>query len=175
MLQPAGEWFWFCENHRLMLSLKANLQFETAYPTNRLINAPRDKQFFSVTDSERYACLAEQLEQSALTMNAAHKTQLILNAVAALAFHKPVTLRSWYFAEQQDFGSIRQLASLENAQGKGHVLVLEQQANVSTCMVISKYLLLHATKKLHQFELIKVMKNRLIPFIDNSHSLSESA
>lgn len=175
MLQPKADWYWFCEQHGLMLSLGANLQFKTAYSHKQLLQQPEDKQWFSLEDTARYNTLAEQLIASGLHVSGAELSQILINAVAALAFHKPVMLRSWYFAEQSHFGAVHQLASLENAIGKGHVLVLEQDANVANCMVISKFLSLHDDKKLAQFELIKVMKNRLVPFISQCNYLSQSA
>lgn len=175
MLEPDGDWYWFCENQYLMLSLSSNLHFQTAFRLKSLLNEPVEKQLFSVDDCERYSTLAETLLGSNLKVSAAELVQVLINGVAALAFHKPVSLRSWYFAEQHNYGAIRQLASLENDQGKGNVLVLEQNDDVSTCMVISKSLMLHANKELAQFAVIKVMKNRLIPFVNQSEVLSQSA
>ncbi|MEP7705438.1 cell division protein ZapC domain-containing protein [Paraglaciecola sp. 25GB23A] len=175
MLQPTTDWHWYCDKQYLMLSLKHNLQFQTAYNIGRLLNVPADKQFFSMLDSERYMQLAEQLEASHLNVGAAEMTQILLNAIAAITFHKPVTLRSWYFCEQNHAGAIRQLASLENQDGKGNVLILEQEQHVATCMVISQSLILNANKQLQKFELVKVMKNRLIPYIAPAKQLSQTA
>ncbi|WP_340678109.1 cell division protein ZapC domain-containing protein [Paraglaciecola sp.] len=175
MLQPKADWYWYCDGQHLMLSLGQNLQFKTAYLPNRLINTPINKQWFNLEDTGHYSNLAEQLEACPLNLSSAELTQILINGVAALAFHKPVTLRSWYFTEQTHFGSNHQLASLENDIGKGEVLILEQDHNVATCMVISKSLSLHSDKQLNQFELIKVMKNRLIPFVSHSILLSQSA
>jgi cell division protein ZapC len=175
MLQPKADWYWFCDGPHLMLSLGQNLQFKTAYLVNRLINTPVNKQWFNLEDTGHYSNLTEQLEACHLNISSAELTQILINGVAALAFHKPVALRSWYFAEQSNFGTLHQLASLENDQGKGDVLVLEQDNNVATCMLISKSFSLNSDKQLNQFELIKVMKNRLVPFIYHSLHLSQSA
>lgn len=175
MLQPTTEWYWYCDKQYLMLSLNKNLQFQTAYKTNKLLNLPLGKQWFSLSDAERYMTLAEQLQSSQLKVNEAELTQILLNAVAAKTFHKPVTLRSWYFSTQNHGGAIRQLASLENQAGKGNVLVLEQGQDVATCMVISSGLLLSVNKQLNQFELVKVMNNRLIPYIALANSFSQTA
>tara|TARA_R110000868_G_scaffold149511_1_gene371956 strand:- start:612 stop:1139 length:528 start_codon:yes stop_codon:yes gene_type:complete len=175
MLQPKTDWYWFCDQQHLMLSLGQNLQFKTAYSCNRLINAPSDKQWFNVDDSAHYSAIADRLLMSHLNLGGAELTQIVINAVAALVFHKPVALRSWYFIEQTHYGVSHHLASLENDQGKGDVLLLEHDSNVATCMVISNSLELNSDKQLGQFELIKVMKNRLIPFIADSVVLSKSA
>ena len=175
MLQPKTDWYWYCDKQHLMLSLGQNLQFKTAYLSHRLLNAPTDKQWFSVEDSAHYSFLADHLQSCRLNVSGAELTQILINAVAALVFHKPVALRSWYFAEQTHSGAIHQLASLENDKGKGDVLLLEQNANAATCMVISKSLTLDCDKQLNQFELIKVMKNRLVPFISHTVPLSQSA
>lgn len=175
MLQPKIHWYWYCDNQHLMLSLAKNLQFETPFKLRSLLNLPKDKQGFSLLDTERYTSLAEQLESSNLIVSAAELTQILLNAVAALAFHKPATLCSWYFSEQSDAGVFKQLASLENQEGTGNVLVLEQSDKVATCMVISKSLILSPNKQLKQFELIKVMNNRLIPLIAQTNQFYQSA
>jgi cell division protein ZapC len=175
MLQPKIDWYWYCDEQYLMLSLNKNLQFQTAFKISCLLNLPKEKIWFSLLDTERYMKLAEQLQASQLRIGDAELTQVLLNATAALAFHKPVTLRSWYFSEQRNPGSIRQLASLENQDGKGNVLILEQSKEVATCMVISKNLILSSNKHLNQFDLIKVMNNRLVPFIAQANQFSRTA
>ena len=175
MLQPSADWYWFCESQQLMLSLGKTLQFQCAYNCGRLVSPPLEKQWFSMLDSERYMQLVEQLTDSQLGISGAELTQIALNGVAALAFHRPLALKSWYFSEQAYPGAIGQIASLENELNRGDVLILEHNSNVSTCMVVSKTLQLDVSKQLKQFELIKVMNNRLIPYIPQSLVFSRSA
>ncbi|MFQ3196938.1 MAG: cell division protein ZapC [Paraglaciecola sp.] len=105
-----------------------------------------------------------------MVMSSAQLSQILLNATAALAFHKHLSVKSWHFATQQTPGIHCQLALLEPlAQDEvyklGQVLVLQQDRQASTCMSLAPTFQINATKTLAQFELIRVMNNRFIPYI----------
>lgn len=170
MLLPKTDWFWYTHQQALRIDLGEELSFVVPYSMKNLINLPMDKQLFSLEDTEHYACIADNLEQSDLALSPGQITQILLNATAALAFHKPVPVKSWHFATQCTPGVHCQLALLEPLFQEqrfdlGQMLVLHQDANTATCMSLGSSFQINATKTLAQFELIKVMNNRLIPLI----------
>jgi cell division protein ZapC len=165
MLQPKTDWYWYIQQHTLCISLGNDLQFTTAYNLDKLVNTPHKHSLFSLANSECYLHLADKLEESGLPLSGAQITQILLNACAALAFHKPLSPKSWHFEVQESFGVYKQLAVLEGKVGKGLVLALEHEYSTVTCMLLSAELQLNETKSLKQFQLIKVMSDRLIPYI----------
>lgn len=165
MLEPKTEWYWYIEKHTLCISLGDDLQFTTAYNLDKLVNTPHKQRLFNMADFECYLHLAEKLEESGIALSGAQTTQVLLNACAANAFHKPITPKSWYFEVQENFGVNRQLGLTEGKFGNGLMLVLDQEYSTVTCMLLSPELQLNETKSMRQFQLIKVMSNRLIPYI----------
>jgi cell division protein ZapC len=165
MLQPQTDWYWYTHQHKLCISLGEDLQFTTAFNLDKLVNTPHKQRLFSLENSECYLRLADKLEQSGLVLSSAQKTQVLLNACAALAFHKPMSPKSWYFDVQENCGVYKRLAVLEGKIGKGLVLALEQEYSTVICMLLSPELQLNETKSLKQFQLIKVMSDRLVPYI----------
>ncbi|MFT5676880.1 MAG: cell division protein ZapC [Paraglaciecola sp.] len=165
MLQPKTDWYWYTQQHTLCISLGDEFEFTTAFNLDKLVNTPHKSRLFSLADSECYLHLADKLEESSIALSDAQTTQLLLNACAALAFHKPMSPKSWYFEVQDNFGVYKKLALLESKFGEGLVLVLEQEYSTVTCMLISAGLQLNETKSLKQFQLIKVMADRLVPYI----------
>lgn len=168
MLQPSASWYWYIDqpSQNLTISLNAEMCFSTPYKANsvRLPTAPNTS--FSLCDMEHYVELAECLEQSNLNFNAAEKTQILLNATAAISFHKPLAAKSWYFDRQTEQGEFHRVAILQNAFSEGLVLVLYSEQATATCMLISnEFQLDENNKKLVAFELIKVMTDRLQPYL----------
>jgi cell division protein ZapC len=175
MLTPTTQWYWFCEEQQLMLSLGDELCFQTAYGNKHCLNLPAKPLAFSLEDYNCYLSLAASIEESGLALSTAQLTEVVLNAVAALSFHKPVALKSWYFDEQGHCGSYHQLAKLENAYGSADVLILHHDSDVVTVMILSENLAISTQKNLTQFNLVKVARNRLLPFLPASYMLSCSA
>ena len=165
MLSPKSNWFWYIQQQKLCISLGDELEFVTAFSLSMLLNTPQTPALFSLENSACYTALADRLQSSDLRRSAAQQTQILLNATAALSFHKPLSPKSWFFSTQATFGAHKQLAFLENEYGNGLVLAISEEYGAVTCMLLSASLQLNEHKSLSQFQLIKVMANRLIPFI----------
>lgn len=171
MLLPKSDWYWYTQQQKLCISLGDELEFVTEFNLSKLLNTPQQPALFSLENSACYLALADRLQSSDLRRSEAQKTQILLNATAALTFHKPLSPKSWYFSTQDTFGSHKQLAFLENEYGKGLVLAISEEYGAVTCMLLSASLKLNQHKSLGQFQLIKIMANRLIPFIAELPSL----
>ena len=171
MLQPSSQWYWYIDSHseHLCISLDRELCFTTPYHAKSVFLAKGRQEAFSLADLDHYAELADCLEQSCLRLSAAELTQILLVAAAALAFHKPLAAKSWYFAVQQHGGEFHRLATLHNEYGQGLVLVLFREGPMATCMLLSKHMQLDSTKHLEQFQLIKLMADRLQAYIPTFH------
>jgi cell division protein ZapC len=171
MLQPSTQWYWYIDTQSeyLCISLDRELCFTTPYHAKSVFLAQGRQQAFSLADLDHYAELADCLEQSCLALSAAELTQILLNAAAALAFHRPLAAKSWYFTSQQNSGEFHRLATLQNEYSEGLVVVLFREGPTATCILLSNQLQLDDNKHLHQFQLIKVMSDRLQAYIPTFH------
>jgi cell division protein ZapC len=174
MLQPKTDWYWYSQQDALGISLGKDMAFLTAFKPTNLVNVPDKPQLFNLQDSENYLRLADKLQNSDLSRSPAQLTQIALNACAALAFHKPLSSKSWYFTQQVTHGACNSLSFLENQYGKGIVLAISTEHGAVTCMLLSESLRLSEHKSMREFQLIKVMENRLIPYIAESVNLQRA-
>jgi len=165
-----SDWYWFSENSRLMLSMGKEWQCTSAYGQQQIIDLPKSDQLFSLSDTECYLTLANHLLASGGQFSDAQLTHILINATAAMMFHKPVTPKSWFFDEIESFGFHHRLARVVNKFNTGVVLVLTDEHSLATCMLISSKLQLNENKSLRQFDLIKIAKTRLEPLIPEATS-----
>jgi cell division protein ZapC len=165
MLQPMSDWYWFSENSRLMLSMGKEWLCTTAYGQQHIIDLPKGNQLFSLSDTECYLSLADHLLASGGQFSDAQLTHILINATAAMMFHKPVSPKSWFLDEIESFGFHHRLAKVSNKFNSGVVLVLTDEHSLATCMLISSKLQLNENKFIKQFDLIKLAKTRLDPLL----------
>lgn len=170
MLQPKSDWFWFTDDNQLMLSMGEEWLCTTAYNKKHIVDLPKENQAFSLRDTECYLSLGNILTNSGIDFSEAQLTHILINATAALMFHKPVTPKSWFFEEVELCGTHHKLGNLNNSYGCGTVLQLTDEGQLVTCMVISDNLQLNQHKSIARFELVKVAKARLSPFLHKSNS-----
>ncbi|MDU0355187.1 cell division protein ZapC [Paraglaciecola aquimarina] len=160
-----SNWFWFTENEQLMLSMGKEWQCTTAFGKKQIVDMPDQEQLFSLQDTECYLSLLSHLMNWSSSFSEAQLAHILINATAAIHFHKPISPKSWYFAEIENYGVHHRFSRLSNEFGEGVVLVLTDEHQLATCMLISSGLKLTNSKVLNRFELIKVAINRLEPFL----------
>jgi cell division protein ZapC len=160
-----SDWYWFSENSQLMLSMGDQWQCTTAYGAKEIVNLPESKQPFSLQDAECYVTLANSLQNNSHGFSDAKLSHMLINATAAIVFHKPVSPKSWFFDEVECFGSHHRLASVSNQFNVGAVIVLTDESPLVSCMVISDEFQLNFSKSVKQFTVIKLAENRLDPIL----------
>ena len=165
MLQPMSDWFWFSEDSQLKLSMGNEWQCTTAFGHQQIVDLPKSQQLFSLSDTECYLSLGNQLQASGAQFSEAQLTHILINATAAIMFHKPVTPKSWFFQEIEAYGCHHRLATVSNNYATGVVLVLTDEQALATCMLISSSFQLNDKKHVKQFALIKLAKTRLAPLM----------
>lgn len=163
-MQPTHHWVWkFCEQQqRIVLDMSDEFMFVSHYPVKKLNLRECRPQQFSITDSDRYHRILEGLGMTELSVAA--KLQVALNGIAALNYHKPLMAQGWYFREQAEhlvpeLGMVIGLETLDAR--RGCFLVLDCDQNTSLCLLLDEQINLNGQKHLEQFDLIKVMNNRL--------------
>jgi cell division protein ZapC len=168
MLQPTNHWQWqFCPDKKeLSLDIDPTMAFTTAYKQKHLTNEVFNDTSFSVDDAHYYQYISARLQEMAC-WSAPKMVQMALNATAAFRFYKPTMPKSWFFKTnevtvhfgQQSQASVTQL--LYTDFGYGQFLVIEQNESAAVCMLLDEALQLSETKSMEQFEIIKVMNDRL--------------
>lgn len=171
MLQPTNQWQWqYCPtDDYLRLDLDETLAFNTAYRKKHLTEDVHRDSDFSVEDANFYQYIAIQLQKiNRWQLNKV--VQIALNATAVQRFFKPTMPKSWFFKANQQATreyypnnsySTGQFCSLYTASQEGLFLLIEFGPVASLCMLLDEQLNLSNTRCMGQFEVIKVMNDRL--------------
>lgn len=166
MLQPSNYWQWQLDSdRRLLLDIDQSMAFTTAYNKKQLTMEVLNDTSFSLEDAIYYEDLTVKL-QSLGIWSTPEVVQIALNATAANRYYKPVMPKSWFFKTNEmtiHFGeTVRDLTVLlHTEQDCGRFLLIEQNDSASLCMLLDEQLQLNDSKVLEQFEIIKVMNDRL--------------
>ncbi|UJF20926.1 cell division protein ZapC [Shewanella sp. OMA3-2] len=166
LLMPNKDWHWeFSTRYQqLSVSLGSEMEFLTPYKTKQLIPDALGMMEFSVEHAKFYIRLLEILPK-VLHISDAGIVQTALNATAAHFLLQPQMPKSWFFQASDecvycDIGKIFQL----NCNGVNVlVLVVEDGLQAATVMLLSNHCVLSDVKSLNQFDIIKVIHNRLHP------------
>ncbi|MCE2594929.1 cell division protein ZapC [Motilimonas cestriensis] len=164
ILKPDDNWLWKFDKtqSQLCLELGDELVFQPYLNRKKMVAFPKSVMPFTVDDAAIYYQLLEQLSDHDLP--SAVKVHWILNAITALRFHKPMMPQSWFFKVQTQFyrpeqGELIELACF--AQQRARYLVLESNSQVSLCMLVDPKHVFSQQKALQQFDVIKVMNDRV--------------
>ena len=166
LIKPSKDWQWiFChDRNRLTLDMGSAMEFVTAVKRNELVNDALSQQVFCIEHSEDFFHYVEKLEAQ-LSLPDDYVAQIVLNALSAKAFYKPMMPKSWVFSVAQTISSAQagNVVKLQSSHELRHYLVVESNTKASTLLLIERSHQLDNIKSLSQFGLIKVMNDRLIP------------
>ncbi|MEZ8142499.1 cell division protein ZapC [Enterovibrio sp. FF113] len=164
MLKPNNAWKWYFdkEAQALMLDLGEDMVFQVAIECKQLIPDAFAETPFSVDDASLFQAYFDAVD--ALSLSGPRKAELVLNAVAANRFHKPLLPKSWFFQEQEGYSAAEagSLVTLKTEHGSESFLVIENAGIASLCMHAGESpLALTDTKQMRFCEAVKVMNDRL--------------
>lgn len=166
LIKPNKDWKWkFCQTKNcLTLDMGDNMVFISAFEKRHLVNDAFVSEPISIEQTEDFALFHEKLEEQ-LPVPSEFIYQIALNCLVAKCFYKPLMPKSWFFNTAPNLSSalLAKVVKLESAIEERHYVVVESNTNASTLMLIEKSHRLNDVKNLNQFELIKVMNDRLIP------------
>ncbi|GGD52457.1 cell division protein ZapC domain-containing protein [Lacimicrobium alkaliphilum] len=172
MLQPDTNWYWFYDSHYGCLSLSmGEMQFTTPYAYKMLNRPPVRAAEFDLQDLEHYSLISRELELTGISLSGAQKTQLALNACAALRFHKPLMPKSWFFKRHRHNGHYHHLAYLSTETDDVRVWVIEEKSSSCLCMLLDDDIQLQEGKTLQQFGLIRVTPDCILPCMETTPHL----
>ncbi|MCC2604362.1 cell division protein ZapC domain-containing protein [Planctobacterium marinum] len=172
-LLPSPHWQWELdpEFKCLTLNLDTGHKVVTGIAAKQLRDKDLSSVAFSVTDTEIYNELVEYIEISVFNQWPELAFQVVINATAALVFHKEIAAKNWLYQENVDANSmsvtIPGLASVTSRFDGADILLLNPEGHYVLAMLLQPYQI-NETKQLAAFSLIKVGVDRLFAFTGDS-------
>ena len=167
MLQASQKWNWIAcaKSNALMLDMGNEMMFCTPYKIRNLTNDVLSNPAFSLTDANFYQQVFAYLDGFKL-WNEPQICQISLNATAVKHYLKPILTKSWFFETYQGCEpSVDAIVQLQSKKQMGQFLIVDYTSEGSVCICLEKEYWLDDNFKLQQFEVIKVLNDRIFPLI----------
>lgn len=163
-LKPDDNWYWYYDEQqeRMMLDLTEGLHFRSRFPKKMLTPEAFESPGFCVDDAARFYTFDEKCRD--LDCSHQQRAELVLNALVASRFLKPLMPKSWYFIPSQarwqpEAGQLVEVIVSETQQTV-RFLVVESGDNAALCVLAQSSTEL-AGKPLLLGDAMKIMNDRL--------------
>lgn len=167
-IKPDDKWRWFfdAEQDRMMLKLADGMLFRSRFSRKMLTPDAFNEAVFNVDDAAQMLSWQESCRETPL--NEEQCDELLLNALVAWRFMKPLMPKSWHFrvCQRQCWRpgvSDLVTVTLEENGEEARMLVIEASENAALCVLAQPELQV-AGKTMLLGDAIKIMHDRLQPW-----------
>ncbi|WKV50575.1 cell division protein ZapC [Dickeya fangzhongdai] len=175
-LIPDDSWRWYfdTEQARLMLDLANGVVFRSRFSSSMLTPDAFMPSVFCVEDAALFFTYQEKCQ--ALALSAEARAELVLNALVANRFLKPMMPKSWHFVAQGTAASLPQTGDQVSVQlnerpEAANFMVVEAGDKASLCVLAQEQLAISG-KTMQLGDAIKIMHDRLRPVADKNDETS---
>ncbi|MBQ4832456.1 cell division protein ZapC [Pseudoalteromonas sp. MMG010] len=176
MLQASKKWKWIAcpVKNRLLIDLGDDMQLCTPYKLRQLTHFVKSNPNFSLEDAGFYQQVFHYLASFNI-WNEAQICQIALNATAVKFYLQPVLAKSWFFKQYTAKDpSVEAIVKLVSKEQSGDFLIIDHEKDASVCINLSKTFSLDENLSLEQFEVIKVLNNRVHPILHHNSSIQSA-
>lgn len=173
-MHATAHWHWVYDpdQQQLSIELEQGIVHTAPYKSSRLVPLHAMREAFSTEDAAQFQQFYDALELAG-RFPASTMLEAALNFLIFTRFGRPQMPQSWYFqtAEQApDSFAIGQLVSLNSGLVEAVCAITAADGEFIECMVLSGDFPLSDIKTLRQFDVVKVMPNRLQSLAKGSDS-----
>lgn len=163
-IRPSDNWRWYFDEQldALMLDIANGMVFKSRYTSRMLTVDAFSCSPFTVSDATNYYHLYDSC--AVLQLSEPLKVELILNAIVAGSYLKPLMPKSWYFTQQprlfkpQKYEMV--VASVHSTGECIRLLVIETGEKASLCLIAEPNVMIEG-KNFVLADAVKVMNDRL--------------
>ena len=167
-IKPDDKWRWFfdAEQDRMMLNLADGMLFRSRFSRKMLTPDAFNEAVFNVDDAAQFYSWQESCRET--TLSEEQRDELMVNALVAWRFMKPLMPKSWHFrvCQRQSWrpgASELVTVTLEENGEEARMLVIEAGENAALCVLAQPELHI-AGKTMMLGDAIKIMHDRLRPW-----------
>ncbi|CUS49012.1 MAG: cell division protein ZapC [Idiomarinaceae bacterium HL-53] len=157
------QWIYNEKQEQLAIEMDGGLTEKLQFRRKHLRPDMKSQSAFSLDDAELFSKIQQYLEQYC-PLSSTEQLLFALHAVAFARFGRALMPQSWHFQTGvvEPWPAEYLFCSLNSGFAKGSFLMIEQDERTALCMLIDPSFEVASTKVMKRFEVIRVLKDRLL-------------